>query len=322
MLRFHLVVATLLIAASSVAAEGPTKNNHEVLGITRAATFEDIQYAYQKLSQKHGKTRTASQPAEDWFVEAQVAYEAISNQDMQEDALRFVDYWSDVIQIHDDNELRSFTEFKPDGSSRLRMIVIMSSPEERHFEAFATATKFATRVRVGQTCQSDTHTPAGEVGEFLTSLKLRQYPAVVLFDPLTRGMKVRYGLDGIGAEVERLLKGELVSTDKIAGIQELDEESYEARCGSTSEDAAATASCSTSLIFATSGDLEHKRKAGTDLFKTLKPFVDACRALQGIQEGAVCFWLRLNRAPQWATYLSGKGMAIDADVALFFFDEW
>merc|ERR1719261_1609512 len=123
MLRSHLVVATLLIAAYSVASTGPTKNNHQILGITRAATFEDIQYAYQKQVQKHTKTRTPLQLPEDWFVEIHHAYEAISNRDMQDDALRFVDYWGDVTQLNDDMELRRFAEFQPDGSSRLRMIV-------------------------------------------------------------------------------------------------------------------------------------------------------------------------------------------------------
>jgi len=302
-----LFVVAFLQAFPKVVAIGPLKNNHEVLGLTRAATFEDIQYAYQKHSIKHAESRNYSEAPDKWFVDVHEAYEAISNKEMHDDCMRFVDYWGDITLLKDDVELRRFAEFQPGGSSRLRMIVIMSYEDERHYEVYSSSVKLGRSARVAQIRYGDALNPAGEPAEFLASLKLKQQPAAVLFDPITRGMKVRYGLDGVGSEVERLLAGNLASADKIGWIQEYDVESFERRCGSQEP----ANQCESTLLFVTSAAYELKRN---ELVNAVRPFMDACRNLQITAPTLACFWLRSGRAPAFDKLLQEYGVKGDVSI--------
>merc|ERR1719182_293510 len=81
MLRLHWSILVTFLVGKAAASEGSTF--HEVLGLTRSATFEDIQHAYQSQAQKHYNSRTTLDHPESWFVEVHRAYEAISNQGMK-----------------------------------------------------------------------------------------------------------------------------------------------------------------------------------------------------------------------------------------------
>mmetsp|Transcript_36349 Transcript_36349/g.58217 ORF Transcript_36349/g.58217 Transcript_36349/m.58217 type:complete len:988 (+) Transcript_36349:98-3061(+) len=312
-MRLFFVVVAICISVASNEPTGPLKNNHEVLGITRAATFEDIQNAFQKLSKMYQDRRKEGEPPVPALVEIQHAYEAISNKDMQADALRFVDYWGYVSQLEDDMALRRFLEFQPSGSSRLRMAVVVRSnsleeDDTQHFEVYATAVKFGHRVRVGQISQTDALAPDGQPSEFIKSLKLHRTPAVVLMDPITRIHKVRYILDGISGEVERILNGELGNDDKLGWLQEFDADAYKSKCQDAEDP---TVSCSSIFLFATSPELEQRRE---DLVAAAKPFNDACRKIGEDKGGEVaCFWLRRGRAEEWDSVLQQKFQGVTGE---------
>jgi len=276
----------------------------DVLGLPREATPLEVHLAYVNLTKNYRVDGSGGVEAQRKLIAAQEAFDILSDDSTKEEALEVVNYWDHVRQLEDDDELQHFTEFQSGGSSQLRIVFVLALPNERHKTAFSVATRLNGRVRVGQTCPS-----AAAGGPFFNSFRLRRFPAAVIYDPVSRSMRVAYYMDGIVADAKRLLEGQLSAGDKVARVQELDAPTYEQRCGPAQQ-------CGWTLTLATSAALENKRN---DLFIAMKPFVEACQHRHDKNIPVGCFWLRLQRASEWNSLLQKHGMSPAAESVLFAF---
>merc|ERR1719453_124817 len=99
-------------------------------------------------------------------------------------------------------------------------------------------------------------------------------------------MKVMYDLDGVAAEVKKILNNKRFESDKLGGIFEFDQENYKLRCRGTD---ASPSHCGTQFIIATTRSLERRPIA---LIPSFEPFINACHKLRASHPDAACFWLR------------------------------
>jgi len=289
---YHVALLLLLSVQSVVA-------NYAALGLADGANEIDVQVAYKSTLTRLNPVKDSDSDALRQLIEAQKAYEALSDATMREEALTFVDYWSEVEYISSDDDLRRFAELQPGGSTRLRVIFVETRPDIKVYEAFAASTRLHGRVRVAQLCHRNMINMRGQLGKFYASLRVHEN-GVILIDPLSKASKITYERSGIGNDVERLLSGDS-GMSKLARIQELDSRVYDARCRDST-----SGQCSWSISVATEADFDEKRGEVSQL---MKEFNDACKSLQVPEKypQLACFWLRLSRAPEWRKALASSG---------------
>lgn len=298
-----LLALALVLAGVSVVAEDP--DYHAILGLGPEAQQLDATLAYTNLTRRYSDARLGS-PERHRLVEVQQAFEALADDQMKQEALEVVEYSDHVRLLRDDAELAFFTQLHPGGTAHVRVVFVMDS-HDKLWQAFATATQLDGNAKVAQLCHRDASDAKGTPMPFLASLKVRQYPSAVIFDPISRAFSVSSNIDSVRGEVQKFLDGRLDPTEKLARVQELDVESYRIRCSapwkSRSEE------CKWVFILATTAASEANMPS---LFTTLSNFAEACRTFH--QENfddyssIGCFWLRLDRAAEWAQTLRSLGM--------------
>lgn len=284
------------------------------LGLGTDSTPLEIHLAFVNKTNSFGPEKTWDYEARKRMADAGRAFSALSDEVMREEVLDTVNYWDHVVKLGDDEELQRFTELQPGGSAALRVLFISDKAEVRMWPAFACATQLHGRVRVGQIFKGDAVDSKGAQTPFLNTLKVRQFPAAVIYDPVSRALKTSYQLDSVAAETQKFLSGQIRYTERMSRVQEFDAESLQERCsggpGGIEDEA-----CDWTLVLATTEDYEMKKR--DDLTQTLRMFTDACRMLNDVrnleQKHAVCFWSRFQRAPEWKEMFIQHGMTASDD---------
>lgn len=283
-----------------------------VLGLpSPEATEMAINLAYSNLTRRVS-SGIRSPGGQDWTpYEVQTAYEALSGTGMQGEALELVDYAKLIERPTTDDEIRRFSEFQVGGSAHVRAVFVVDEKDERYWPVFSMAMRLYGRARIAQVWSGDLKEAASRASSFTASLKVRRFPATVLYDPVSRASRIKYGLDGVIGEAERLLTGQLSAADRISRIQEMTSEAYTGRCKPD------VPNCAWSLLLITGESVERRRD---DLLQGLKHFVDACRMVQAAptpgSQGAPCFWVRLGRSPEWKDALQARGVDAGVDFAM------
>eukprot|EP00929_Paragymnodinium_shiwhaense_P035825 TRINITY_DN19299_c0_g1_i1.p1 TRINITY_DN19299_c0_g1~~TRINITY_DN19299_c0_g1_i1.p1 ORF type:complete len:1009 (-),score=245.19 TRINITY_DN19299_c0_g1_i1:318-3344(-) len=290
-----VIWAGCLMLAGAAPGSGSAAQ-YQALGLEQGASEIDVQVSYKMKIQKLRPELDTNPGALVELTSAQKAYEALSDFEMREEALSFVDYWNEVAYLRSDDELRSFTELQVGGSGRLRIIFVTQRPDSKVYEAYGAAIRLYGRARVAQLCHKSMTDARGMLGKFYASLRVSE-GGIILFDPLSRASKITYELSGVGSDTERLLSGDS-GTSKLARVQEYDQRNFAGRCGDN------PTRCSWMMVLGTDGAFEDKRN---DLAELLKQFTEACKSLQVMEKypQLACFWLRLDRSPEWKVYLAG-----------------
>lgn len=297
-IRAVVTCATLLASRAQAAAA----HELQALGLPAGANDIDVQAAYKELVSELRAPGPYNGSALDRLAEVQRAYEAVSDFGMREEALEFVDYWSEVRYVSTDDDLRRFTELQVGGSAQLRVIFVVARPDVRVYPAFAASLRLQGLAKVAQLCHKSMFGSGGQLGNFYSDLKVFE-GGVVIFDPISRGSKITYDVDGVArsGDLERLLTGQ-GGKSKLLRVQELDARAYNKRCP---EGVPPGQSCSWLLVVATDQAFEENRAENTQL---LKEFSEACMNLQANDSGPrpACFWLRLQRSPEMKAILGSK----------------
>lgn len=292
----------LLVLSLPLAQAQHAPSYQEILGLDPEASILEAQLKYVNLTNSYRPSEKQGPEARKRFARVQEAFAQFGSEDvvLQEETLSMVDYWEHVQLVDSDPALERFAELQPGGSGRLRIIFLVENAQQRHWTTFATAARLHGRVKVAQL------NPSSAYGALLRSFKVKQHPAVVFFDPLSRVSKVGYSFDGVQQQAERLLRGQHGPEDYIARVQEFDPESYEWRC---------EGGCDWTLLFATTAAKEQQ-----DFSSALRPFVEACKMLHYSQQAfgasSACFWLRLDRAPAWRSLLEARGADLSSGMAM------
>mmetsp|Transcript_168912 Transcript_168912/g.543004 ORF Transcript_168912/g.543004 Transcript_168912/m.543004 type:complete len:908 (-) Transcript_168912:260-2983(-) len=311
-----LVVGLFAVLAATglgVSADGP--DHHAILGLGPEAKQLDTTLAYIGLTKRYRRDTKLGSDARLQFVEVQQAFEALADDQMKQEALDALEYSDHVHIIRDDAELQFFTQLQPGGSAHVRVVFLLDNRDEKHWQVLATATQLNGNVRVGQLCHKDASDSNGSQGPFLSTLKLRQFPSALIYDPISRAMTISYGLDGVREEVQKFLEGRLHPSDKLARVQELDTESYRIRCASGSK--GRLEECKWALVLATNAAIEANQDK---LLGALRTFAEACRTFHtehmDLHATASCFWLRSGREAEWKALLRRQGMGESQEVAV------
>lgn len=215
------------------------------------------------------------------------------------EALHFVDYWQGVARFSSDAELKHFLSFRPGGSSRLRLVVVVERPDERRLSAYLASIRLSGQLQVAQISYYDATDMHGRPGPTLGTFRIRHLPAAVLFDPGTGRLDVVSGdrsVESMPDTVGKILEGRPRASQMMA-VQEFDVDSHRWRCGADG------GSCGWLLILAVPSGVEKQRER---LKEVLETFGQACRLLISASyrlPNAACFWLRRGRAPGWDSVL-------------------
>jgi len=272
---------------------------HAALGLPPSAKREDVQEAYVKIFPTLRAQRDMSPFALNTFTKAQKAYGALSHSYMRDEALSKLPYWSEVEYLRTDDALRSFTELEGGGSSRLRIIFVVSKPDVKVYEAFDTAVRLYGRVRVAQLCPASMVDSTGATGKFLSTLRARD-GGVIIFDPLSQTKNVTYRRSRVVDDLEHLFEVGPDRHSAITRVQELNSVSYQSRCGK--ED---SGRCKQSLVVATDSEFDEN---GSKLRKVMAEFSDACKKMEvDSHPELACFWLRLGGSEEsleWRAFLN------------------
>lgn len=284
------------------------------LGLGTESTPLEVHLAFVNKTNSFGREQIWDYDARKRMADAGRAFSVLSDEAMREEAVDIVHYWDHVMKITDDEELQRFTEFQAGGSAALRILFISDQAEKRMWPAFACATQLHGRVRVGQIFKGDATDSKGAQSPFLNTLKVRQFPAAVIYDPISRALKTSYQLESVAAEAQKFLSGQIRYTERMSRVQEFDAEAVHERC-SGGPGGIEGEECDWTLVLATTEDYEMKKK--DELMQTLRTFTDACRMLNDVrnleQKHAVCFWSRFQRAPDWKATFMQYGMTLSDD---------
>jgi len=244
-------------------------------------------------------------------------------QSVAEKALGIVEYGDHISLLHGAEAARAFTELHPGGCARLRIAFVVARPGEELVTALFTAMRLRDRAVVAQLQYHDLVHAHG-----LPSPSISSLPAAIVFDPLTRSSHMIHlgkqpDLDKVGIFVEELIDGSSTTTNGIVEgflnglppmtsqmlhLPEFDMPSYIKHCGVNGK------RCDWILFLAAPIEMEQQMDKFPDVAVA---FAEACGFLRSAQRNlrAMCFWLRLSRAPEWeAVLLKDEAHRIEAKV--------
>jgi len=227
--------------------------------------------------------------------------------------LMVVNYGEWVMRLEDDEHLRAFLSFRPGGASRLRIVFVVGEGERGHpeelFEAFQVAHEMQQHAFVAELFLGDVYDASSNyyLGEFFAELGLRSVPAAVVYDPVSGARHVFEGTRHFRHIVGHAFSW-IDANAELSGtmlVQEMDQESLERRCGSARE---GHPKCD--WVFAMVTDQAFEADAHA-VSQAMDDFSKACQTLAILRArlswSFACFWLRLQRAPEWGALLQQRG---------------